>query len=210
MIKALMLIFAPGRTWDGLKEDRRGIAYVLFLYLVPLLAMVYFVECYGLAHWGKERMSGLPAQVFRDLKVLKIYAAAQFGTGLLTVFLGAKIIQMFATASFHCRRPYATTFLLVSYALAPMYFFQMLNVVPFLPWWLAWIIGITVSVSSMYHGVPRILDPDPPQAFGIYFACSIVLTMVSGMARFVTAWWLEGRFLEIQRTALDHPFTNWL
>ena len=61
MIKALMLIFIPGRTWNGLAEDKRGILSVLFLYLVPLLAMVYFAEAYGLAHWGKERGSGLPA-----------------------------------------------------------------------------------------------------------------------------------------------------
>jgi hypothetical protein len=209
MIKALMLIFIPGRAWNGLAEDKRGIAYVLFRYLIPLLAMVYFVEAYGLAHWGKERF-GLPRQVFHDLKVLKIYAAAQFGTSLLVVLLGAKIIQMFGDASFHCRRPYATTFLLVAYALAPMFFCQMLNAIPILPWWLAWIIGITLSVSAMYHGVPRVLEPDPPQAFGLYFACAIVLAIVSGMARFVTAWWLEGRFLELQSAVVNHPLTNWL
>jgi hypothetical protein len=210
MIKALMLIFAPNSTWDGVKEDRRGIAYVLFVYLVPFFAMVYFLEAYGLAHWGKERMSGLPSQVFKDLKVLKVYAAGQFIISLLTVFMGAKIIQMFAAASFHCRRPYATNFLLVAYALAPMYLCTVLNIIPFLPWWLAWIIGIVIAVSSMYHGVPRIMDPDPPQAFGIYFACSVVLTMLTGIARFLTGWWLDGRFLEVQRMILDSPFTKWM
>ena len=53
MIKALLLIFAPMATWDGIAQARRSLRFVLGVYLLPMLLLVAAVNCYGLVHWGK-------------------------------------------------------------------------------------------------------------------------------------------------------------
>ena len=47
--------------------------------------------------------------------------------------------------------------------------------------------------GELYQGVPRILDPDPPNAFGLFFMSALVLFATTGLERFVTAWYLTGR-----------------
>jgi hypothetical protein len=36
--------------------------------------------------------------------------------------------------------------------------------------------------------------PDPPDAFGLYFMSALLLTMVTGVERFITNGYLAGRF----------------
>ena len=37
-----------------------------------------------------------------------------------------------------------------------------------------------LSIKILYHGVPRIMLPDPPDAFGLYLMSALLLTMVTG------------------------------
>jgi len=49
----------------------------------------------------------------------------------------------------------------------------------------------------LYQGVPRMMEPDPPHAFGLYLMSSLLLLFITGLARFVTAWYLQGKFLTV-------------
>lgn len=198
MIKALLLIFIPARAWNGVAEDKPGMWFVLLFHLIPLLAITFAAEGYGLSRWGKERGGGLPPMVFADagkIEKLKIYGAAQLAVSLAVVLISAQVIQMFATASFHCRKNFAQTFVMVAYGLGPMFLCQVFNVIPFLPWWVAWGVGMVLSISVLYQGVPRMMEPDPPQAFGLYVTTAFALSIVSGVGRLLTAWWLDSNII---------------
>jgi hypothetical protein len=55
----------------------------------------------------------------------------------------------------------------------------------------------------LYQGVPRVMLPDPPHAFGLYFVSAMLLAIVAGLARFVTAWYLAGKFPGVERALSD-------
>lgn len=192
MIKSLLLIFSPARAWDSVVEDKRSVWFILFLFLVPLLVLTTGGECYGLLHLGKSRGALLPKRIY-TLEELKVYAGLQFGLGLVMVFVGAWFIR-YLSETFRGESTYSHAFRVVAYALGPLFLCRLLDGLPLVQWWLAWAIGIVLSVSTMYHGVPRVMDPDPPQAFGLYVTSAFLLTIVSGLSRYVTAWWLEGKF----------------
>ena len=64
--------------------------------------------------------------------------------------------------------------------------------------WVAWAIGILLSVVALYHGVPRMMEPDPTHAFGLFLMSSLLLTLITGLLRFVTWWYLEGKLPRLQ------------
>ena len=71
MIKALLLIFEPIATWEGIFRARRSLRFILALYLLPLLLVTSAAEGYGLVHWGKwqgevGRLKTLPARRSRS------------------------------------------------------------------------------------------------------------------------------------------------
>jgi hypothetical protein len=47
------------------------------------------------------------------------------------------------------------------------------------------------------------MDPDPPQAFGLFMMSSLLLFLITGLARFVTAWYLQGRFTKLEPVISD-------
>ncbi len=199
MIKSLLLIFSPARAWDSVVEDKRNVWFIVLLFLVPLLAIVTLGECYGLLSWGKARGAILPRRHY-TLEELKSYAALQFGLGILIVFIGAWFIR-YLSETFRGETDYAHAFRVVAYALGPLFLCRLLDSAPLVQWWLAWSIGMVLSISTMYHGVPRVMDPDPPQAFGLYVTSAFLLTIVSGLSRYLTVWWLEAQFARARETA---------
>ncbi len=62
MIKALLLIFDPNATWDGIIRARRSVGSILLIYLLPMLLLISACEGYGLVHWGKRQGDGLLAK----------------------------------------------------------------------------------------------------------------------------------------------------
>ena len=196
MLKALMFIFMPQRGWNTVAEDKRGIPFVLCLYLAPLLAITGAIEGLGLVKWGKEQSSVLPTKTF-TVPDVKVYCLVQFLMGIVVVLVGAKMVQSICEA-FRGRQTYSQTFRLTAYGLGPMFLCRIFDAAPFLPWWLVMTVGMVLSIAALYNGVPRIMEPDPPQAFGLYVATCVVLILVTGMGRVLTAWWLDGRFVTVQ------------
>ena len=67
---------------------------------------------------------------------------------------------------------------------------------------------MVLSVAALYHGIPRVMEPDPPHAFGLYLTSSLLLALASGLADFLAAWWMMGRFVTIQTAVNDFVVTN--
>jgi hypothetical protein len=195
MIKALLLIFDPIRTWERVVVARRPWTQILWLYFLPFLVLVSCVEGYGIRRWGKprgdlDRLQALP------LAQILFYEAAEFVLALLTVLFVAKLIKSMGE-TFHGRHTFAQAFTVAAYGLSPVLLLRMLDAFPSVSPWLTWGLGVVLAAVILYHGLPRVMQPDPPHAFGLYLMSTVLLFIVTGLARFVTAWYLEGRFTKL-------------
>ena len=47
------------------------------------------------------------------------------------------------------------------------------------------------------------LEPDPPHAFGLFLMSSLLMVVVTGLVRFVTWWYLEGKLTKLQALVND-------
>jgi len=79
----------------------------------------------------------------------------------------------------------------VAYGLSPLFLLRLTEVHPAVNPWLAWAIGITLTIRVLYSGIPKIMEPDPPHAFGLFLMSSIFLLFITGLIRFITDWYLQ-------------------
>jgi hypothetical protein len=204
MLKAILVIFDPTGTWNKIALARRGMAFILVVHLLPLLLITSACEGYGLIHWGKER--GETQEVAR-LKLFTRGEAVIFETGqvllsLVVVFVGASMVKSIGE-TFHGRHTYTQAFSAVAYGLSPLFLLRVLDALPSIPPWVPWAIGILISMGALYHGVPRMMEPDPPHAFGLFLMSSLLLLIVTGLLRFVTWWYLAGKLTKLQAMVTD-------
>jgi len=201
MLNALLLIFAPARTWERIVDSGRGIFYILITYLLPIMLLTSLGEGFGLVHWGKWQ--GEPYHI-RKLSVGEsvIFEAGQFLATLLIVVINAALAKSVGS-TFHGRHTFTQGFTAVSYGLAPLFLCRLLNAFSDVNPWLSWSIGILLSIALLYHGVPLSMDPDPAHAFGLYTITSLMVLMTTGMLQLMTAFYLHGKFPK-----LEHAITS--
>jgi hypothetical protein len=196
MIKALLLIFDPMATWEGIFRARRTLGSILVIYLLPLILLASVAEGYGLVHWGKwqgevSRVKFFPA---REAVVVE---AIQILLSLVVVFVGANMIKAIGE-TFHGRHSYTQAFTTVAYSLSPLFLLHVVDAFSGISPWVTFSIGIILSIAVLYHGVPRMMEPDPSHAFGLFFMSALLLVLVSGLVRFVTAAYLQGKFAKLE------------
>jgi Yip1 domain len=196
MIKALLLIFNPAATWDRIVRTHRGLATTLLIYLLPMLLLVSAGEGFGLATWGKWQGEVAHVKKFPPREAV-VVEAAQVLLSLIEVFVGANMVKSLGE-TFRSRSTYTQAFIAVAYGLSPLFLFRLLDAFRWVSPWLSWSIGIILSIAVLYHGLPRLLDPDPAHAFGLFLMSALLLALVTGLARFVTAMYLVGRFEKLQ------------
>lgn len=200
MIRALLLIFEPIATWERIRRVRRGLIFVLLLYLLPMLALVCAGEGYGLHHWGRLREVG--PRKFYAVGETAVFEAIQLVVFLGVVFIGAKMIKSIGE-TFHGHHTFTQAFVTVAYGLSPLFLLHLLNAIKDISPWVSWGIGIFLSTMVLYQGVPRMMEPDPSHAFGLYLMGSLLLFLTTGLTRFVTAWYLQGKFVALESTISD-------
>jgi hypothetical protein len=189
MIKALLLIFASSHTWERIARARRGLLFVLFLFLVPTIALSIAGEIAGRNYLAQGDPELRFKIISHDLALR--YGGAELAAGLLVVFIGA---WMFKTVSetFHNRSTYTQCFVAMAYATGPYYLFHLLDAIPQLNPWISFTVGIIFTFSALYYAVPHVIKPDPPHAFGLFLMGGIILTMLSVLARLFTVEVLSG------------------
>ena len=85
MIKTLLLMIVPVATWEKIYRAQKSFAFVLVLYLLPLLVLSAAGESYGMIHWGKYRGEIQRLRTFSPAEAA-IFEMAQFVLSLLVVF----------------------------------------------------------------------------------------------------------------------------
>ena len=201
MLKALLLIMMPIATWEGISRARRSVGFILAIYLLPLLVLTSAAEGYGLVHWGKkqgalDRLSQFP------LREAVVVEAAQILASLGVVLVCTALLKLVGQ-TFHGRHTYTQVFTTVAYSLGPLFLLRLLDAFPVISPWVSWAIGICLAVGVLYQGVPRIMNPDPPHAFGLYVMSALVLVLVSALAHFAPAAYLHGKLPALQSLISD-------
>src|SRR5262245_35154010 len=191
MIKAFLLIFEPIATWEAIARTKRTVLFVVGSYLLPMLLLTCAAEGFGLMHWGK--MQGqVPRLRHFTLGEALFYEVAQFILFLLVVFLCSRIVQSIG-ATFPSRHSLSQAVATVAYGLGPVLWLRLLDTFPAFSPWAVWAIGICLSIAVLYHGIPRMMDLDPSHAFGVYLMCVLLLFLATGVVRFLTAFYLQGK-----------------
>jgi hypothetical protein len=201
MIKALLLVFEPVETWERIFRAQRSSSFILWRFLIPLLLLVSLAEGFGLHRWGKWQHDALRLKQF-ELGETVLFEVAQVLIGLLVVFVAAQLLRSLGD-TFHGRHTLHQTFTVAAYGLSPMFVLRVLDAFPSISPWLTWPVGIMLVVGVLYQGIPRVMMPDPPHAFGLYLMSSVLLIVLTGLTRFVTAWYLQGYFKPVETILHD-------
>ena len=190
MIKAVLLLFLPVRTWEGIETAGRTFLFVLFVYLVPMVALSVGGEVFG-RNWLTKTTPDNPDIPFpQDLAIR--YGASAFAAGLVMVLLSAWLVKA-VSETFHNRHGFAQCFKLTAYSLGPFFVCRLLDAIPHISPWIAFSIGIICSASVFYYGIPYFLKPDPPHAFGVFLTGVILMAMAGVLTRFFTILVLQGK-----------------
>lgn len=192
MIKALLLIFSSEATWLRIAETPRKWGALFAGYLLPMVLLVCASEGYGLVHWGKPH-GQLASLVRLSVPHAVTYEVVRCILSLGVVLLSAKLIKSLAE-TFHRRHTFSQAFTVAAYGLSPHFLLRLLDAYPGINPWVTWLIGILLSIAILYSGIPLIMRPDPPHAFGLYLMSSMFLLIITGLLRFVTTWYLMGKF----------------
>jgi len=202
MIKALLLIIRPVQTWGAIDVANRSIAYVLCLHLLPLILLTSAAEGYGLMHWGKTHRGEMNYIKKYELNEVIIIQAAQSIVYLSLAFLAAYAAKNYA-GTFHRRATYRNAFTAIAYGIAPLLTFRLADLSATLIPWVPWAVGMVLTVAVLYLGLPCLLKPDPPHAFGLYVMTSLTMVVIFGLWRLLTWQFFLGRFPALEKFILD-------
>lgn len=205
MIKAILLIVEPGSIWAGIAEARRGLAFILTIYLLPFIAITSLVEGWGLAHWGKWQSKfqftkhfSLPAVIGYEV----IQALLLLAMVLVAAYIVLKIAQ-----TFHGRTSYVQAFRTMAYGFSPIFLLHLLDAAPQMNPLITWGIGIGLTIWVLYQGIPRVMEPDPTHAFGLYLATIMVAVLTSAVVRLLTGMYLLG-YMDFQHSYLMQKLSS--
>lgn len=202
MIKALLMLVRPVQTWDGIDRSARSIGYILLAHLLPLIIFTSIAEGYGLMHWGKMQKIETPYLKHYQLNEVIVIETAQSALLLGMVFLGAYAAKAYG-GTFHRRHTYRHAFTAIAYGCAPLIAMRLGDLSSWLNPWIPWSVGMVLTIAVLYHGLPCILKPDPPHAFGLFFMTSLTLAVINAMLRLVSWFYFMGRFPALEKAVMS-------
>ena len=197
MIDGLLLLFRPAATWERIFRAQRTFIYVLFAFLLPAMLLTSFVEGFGLHHWGKWQ--GEVQHIKRwSVSEVTVFEVGQLLATLLIIFANSAVMKS-VCETFQPRHTFIQAFTVVCYGLFPLFLSRMLNAFSDITPWLSWLVGILVSIALIYHGIPRVMQPDPAHAFGLYMSSALLLLLSTGLLELVVAFFLQGKLAKLER-----------
>jgi hypothetical protein len=194
-----MLIFKPVEAWQGVLLAKRSTVYLLLRYLLPMMLLAALAEGFGLVEWGRHQsgLQGLHHTRKFTVGEAVVYETIRFAMLLLVVMVCASLIKMFGE-TFRRRNTYQQAFTLAVFGLSPLFLLRLADALPGISLWLSWGVGILLSLEVVYRGVPSVMEPDPPNAIGLFFMSGLMLVAITGLERFITYWYLTGHTQPIE------------
>jgi len=205
MIKVFFLLFEPGATWDKIAQARRGFAYITVIQLLPLILLSTALETLGLGLHGKWQERFQILKRFSEQDVLT-YGILQFLLSFAVVFVTALLIFKISQ-TFQDRLTFLQAFTTVAYGFSPMFLVRFLDYGASIHPAVTWLLGMGLTTWVLYQGIPRVMQPDPTHAFGVYLSAMIVVVLTSGLARLMTAMYVLG-YMDLQHSWLSRRITH--
>lgn len=192
ILKDIFVVLRPTSTWNCLVARQKGVAFVFLFYFLPMLLLLAVVEGFGLILLGRAQQ----AEGMHNRFAFPNVVAYEIGSILLdvsAVYVAARLIKSLANA-YHARNNLSQSLLVMLYAIGPMYLVQLLNGFPDMFWWLTWLAGMLLTIGALYNGLPRILEPDPPSAMGLFVGSAVIVILLTLGKRLLTGFYLSGYF----------------
>lgn len=207
MIKVFFLIFEPSVAWEKIVQARRGFLFITAVQLLPLILLGSALETWGLIRHGKWQP---PFQMFKIFPRPEIYSfeIVQFFVLLAVVFVSALLVFKIAQ-TFQDRLTFLQAFTTVAYGYSPMFLLRLLDFSATMHPAVTWLVGMGLTMWILYQGIPRVMQPDPTHAFGVYLSAMIVVVLTSGLARLITGMYLLG-YMDFQHSWLSNKITHLL
>jgi hypothetical protein len=208
MIKVFFLIFEPGKTWDKIALAKRGFTYLSVVQLLPLILGCTLAEAWGLHVHGKWQPEfHMFKTTFTNQDVI-VFATLQFLLTMGVVFVSALLVLKIAQ-TFHDRLTFLQPFTVIVYGFSPMFLFRFLDYFASMHPAVTWMLGMGLTTWILYSGIPRVMQPDPTHAFGVYLSTMIVVILTSGLARVLTAMYVLG-YMDLQHSWLSRKLGHFL
>ena len=204
MIKVFFLIFEPSVAWEKIAQKRRGFVFITGVHLLPLILLGCALETWGLLRHGKVGQYDM-LRVFTPTEIYT-FETIQFLLFLAVVFVSALLVYRIAL-TFQDRLTFLQAFTTVAYGFSPMFLFHFLDASATIHPFVAWLLGMAVTTWILYQGIPRVMQPDPTHAFGVYLSSMIVVVLTSGLARWITAQYLLGK-VNFQHSWLSNEISH--
>lgn len=205
MIKVFFLIFEPTVAWEKIAQARRGFAFITVVHVLPFLLAGTALEAWGLHLHGKWQPRFDHYKLFSAPEIIN-FEIIQFVLLFAVVLVSALLIYKIAQ-TFQDRLSFLQAFTTAAYGFSPLFLAHFLDagatVHPAAPW----VIGIGLIMWILYQGIPRVMQPDPTHAFGVYLSTIIVVILTSGLERVVTGMYLLG-YMDLQHSWLAHKLTQ--
>src|SRR5262245_60482691 len=150
MIRALNLLFAPSKTWERMALKPPNAATVVLISLLPLIAITFAVEGYGLLRLGESagEMGRINLPLERVIRYAGFYAIAS----LIVISAGTFLLKSVAE-SFGVICTFGNCFVLMACGFMPIFLLRMPDAIPKVNTWICWAVGAVLSVRILYHGV---------------------------------------------------------
>ncbi len=194
MLRAVLLLVDTAQTWDRIVRAQRGLVYLLGVYWLPLVALTAGAEVAGVLHWGLGRQEYTGDLVRVAPRDALAYGVAQVVLSLGALLVGAAVARR-VSASLRAVSGYPPALTLVASAMGPFFLARLLDALPGLNTWLCFGVGVALTIPAFYHGVPRLLRPDPAKSLGLFLTVFLVCAVLAGLAHFMAQAVLHGQML---------------
>ena len=165
------------------------------------------IEAWGLFQWGKVQPRFGTTRIFTETSATH-FGLFQAGLFLLVVLVSALFLYA-AAENFHGRRSYLAMVTLMNYACGPIILLNAANAVPFINPFIPWGLGVILTATILYPGIPQVIKTLPVHAFGVYMCAIFIIMLVSGLACVLSGMYLLGYF-NTQHSWLARQLQQWL
>jgi hypothetical protein len=207
MLKVFFLVCEPGVAWDKIVQARRGFAFITIIHLLPLILVSTALETWGLHNHGKWQPQFHMYKTFPQQDVTT-FGIIQFLLSFAVVFVSAVLVFKISQ-TFQDKRPFLGAFTVVAYGFSPIFLLRFLDVFADMHPAVTWSVGMALTVWILYQGIPRVMQPDPTHAFGVYLSATFVVVLTSGLARLLTAMYVLG-YMDLEHSWLSRKISHLL
>jgi len=193
MLRALNLLFSPEAEWQKAALKPPHFAIVLFISILPLMAIILGIEGWSLVKYG-EVFRGLAPRTIsfeRAVKYEVFYGAAS----LLAMLFGGRLLRNVGR-TFNLTSTYSVCFILIAFGYFPIILVRLMDALPQINTWICWAVGVVLAFRILYHGIALWLRPEQTKGFGLLLVSFVYIVVMSALIHFAAIQMLQGRFLK--------------